>query len=213
MQYSIIFSASLSLSLTATVSAHGIIRNVVGANGVSMPGLGGKSASCSHYSLGMNNLTPRTVADGTPRDCVANSCGAQADTCIIRDAEIAQGKSPLGWTQGNGEVTADKVVAAFMGRGNNAPTNSGASGAVGVEDDLSAQRNQRREEHMNEMRDTFSSFLNLPGIGALGLGGKPSSFPKETLVGDMAGQGAVKGMPTSNDDGDISLVYRQVCKN
>lgn len=99
-----------------------------------------------------------------------------------------------------------------MGRGNNAPTNSGASGAVGVEDDLSAQRNQRREEHMNEMRDTFSSFLNLPGIGALGLGGKPSSFPKETLVGDMAGQGAVKGMPTSNDDGDISLVYRQVRK-
>ncbi len=160
-------------------------------------------------------LTCDIVADGTPRSCVVNSCGAQADTCIIRDADIAGGKSPLGWTQGNGEVDPEKVVAAFMGHGNNVPTNKGTSGATGVEDDipaniLNSQRAQRREEHMNEMRGVFSGLFNLPVIGVLGLGGKPTSYPTETIVGDMAGQGAEKGMPTSNDNGEVSLIYRQV---
>ncbi len=36
MRYSIVFT-----TLAAGASAHGVIRNVVGANGVSMPGLGG----------------------------------------------------------------------------------------------------------------------------------------------------------------------------
>ncbi|KAJ6783019.1 hypothetical protein PWT90_01841 [Aphanocladium album] len=190
MRYSIIFTTTLA----AGASAHGVIRNVVGANGVSMPGLG--------------------VADGTPRNCAVNACGSQADTCIIRDNEIASGKSPLGWTQGNGEVTPEKVLNAFMGRGNDAPTNKGASGAAGYEDDLSGlskqQRQQRREEHMNEMRDMFSGLFNLPGVGVLGLGGKPNDYPKETIVGDMYGQGEANGLPTSDDDGNINLVYRQI---
>ncbi|KAJ4152760.1 hypothetical protein LMH87_009280 [Akanthomyces muscarius] len=190
MRYSIVFT-----TLAAGASAHGILRNVVGANGVSMPGLG--------------------VADGTPRNCAANACGAQADTCIIRDAEISAGKSPLGWTQGNGEVDPEKVVAAFMGRSNDIPTNKGTSGATGVEDNipaniLSSQRTQRREEHMNEMRSVFSGLFNLPVIGVLGLGGKVNDYPTETIVGDMAGQGAEKGMPTSNDNGEVSLIYRQI---
>ncbi len=32
------------------------------------------------------------VLDGTPRDCIVNACGAQADTGIIRDEEIDRGK-------------------------------------------------------------------------------------------------------------------------
>ncbi|KAM3447782.1 hypothetical protein MY3296_008405 [Beauveria thailandica] len=190
MRYSIVLT-----TLAAGASAHGVIRNVVGANGVSMPGLG--------------------VADGTPRNCAANACGAQADTCIIRDADIAAGKSPLGWTQGNGEVKAESLVASFMGKGGNVPTNQGTSGSTGVEDNipaniLSQQRKQRREEHMNEMRGMFSGLFNLPVIGVLGLGGKPNDYPFETIVGDMAGQGAEKGMPTCGEDGKVSLIYRQI---
>ncbi|OAA48808.1 cell surface protein (Mas1) [Cordyceps fumosorosea ARSEF 2679] len=190
MKYSIVFT-----TLAAGASAHGVIRNIVGANGVSMPGLG--------------------VADGTPRNCASNACGAQADTCIIRDADISGGRSPLGWTQGNGDVHPDEVVASFMGRGSKVATNNGASGATGVEDSIPAniltqQRAQRREEHMNEMRGVFSGIFNLPVVGVLGLGGTPKDYPKETIVGDMAGQGAEKGMPTSNDNGEVSLIYRQV---
>lgn len=103
-----------------------------------------------------------------------------------------------------------------MGRGS-APENEGASGAAGYEDDLSAQlyggsqhRTQRREEHMNEMRAMFSGLFNLPGVGLLGLGGKPTSYAKETLIGDTWGQGATSGLPTTDENGDISLVYRQV---
>ncbi|KAJ3478623.1 hypothetical protein NLG97_g8528 [Lecanicillium saksenae] len=189
MHYSIVFTTTLAAGATA----HGVIRNVVGANGVSMPGLG--------------------VADGTPRNCAANACGAQADTCIIRDNEIAEGKSPLGWTQGHGEVNPENVLNAFMGRGNDAPTNEGTSGAAGYEDDLSGlfgTRHQRREEHLKEMRSIFSPFLNLPIIGGIGLGGKINNYEKETIVGDMAGQGASKGLPTSDDQGIINLIYRQI---
>ncbi|ATY67151.1 cell surface (Mas1) [Cordyceps militaris] len=190
MRYSIVFT-----TLAAGASAHGIIRNIVGANGVSMPGLG--------------------VADGTPRNCAANACGSQADTGIIRDAEIAAGRSPIGWTQGHGDTDPAKVVASFMGRGNDVPTNKGTSGATGVEDSIPAniltqQRTQRREEHLNEMRGIFSGLFNLPVVGVLGLGGKTNDYPTETIVGDMAGQGAQKGMPTSNDNGEVSLIYRQI---
>jgi hypothetical protein len=43
------FSPALVLALAAAVSAHGVVTEVKGANGVSMPGL--------------------TIQDGTPRDC------------------------------------------------------------------------------------------------------------------------------------------------
>ncbi|KLU91631.1 hypothetical protein MAPG_10149 [Magnaporthiopsis poae ATCC 64411] len=62
----------LILALSATVSAHGVVTSITGANGVTMPGL--------------------SIADGTPRDCSSNRCGSQADTAIIRDREINSGK-------------------------------------------------------------------------------------------------------------------------
>jgi hypothetical protein len=43
------FSHALVIAFTAAVSAHGVVTEVKGANGVSMPGL--------------------TIQDGTPRDC------------------------------------------------------------------------------------------------------------------------------------------------
>ncbi|KJZ74364.1 hypothetical protein HIM_06174 [Hirsutella minnesotensis 3608] len=192
MYYAIVYSA-----LVAGASAHGLIRSVEGANGVSMPGL--------------------SVTDGTPRDCVVNACGAQADTAIIRDAEIKSGAAPpLGKTQGNGPVNAEAVIAAFMSKAP-APTNKGPASGVGVEDDLSGlqklpmqrreeQRAERRENHKRQMMNLF----NLPIIGVAGIGGQRNTYPTETMVQDMSGQGGQKGLPTSDDKGQISMVYRQI---
>jgi hypothetical protein len=60
------------VAFAAYVSAHGVVTQVKGANGVNMPGL--------------------TLQDGTPRDCSSNGCGSQADTAIIKDSDIASGK-------------------------------------------------------------------------------------------------------------------------
>lgn len=190
MRYSVAFTA-----LAATVvSGHGLIRTVEGANGVSMPGL--------------------TLTDGTPRDCVVNACGAQADTGIIRDAEIASGKAgPLGSTQGSGKVDVAAHVANFMGSGTSLPKNKGAADSVGIEDDLSGLfggAKDRREEHKRQMSDLFQGLGKLPVINVIGFGGNRKTWPVETLNGDMRGQGAVKGLPTPDARGVISLVYRQI---
>jgi len=90
MKYSYVFAA-----LVATVSAHGVITEVQGANGVTMPGL--------------------SVADGTPRDCASPLCGSETDTSIIRKNELGGSKaSALGRTK-NGPVDADKAISVFMG--------------------------------------------------------------------------------------------------
>lgn len=152
------------------------------------------------------------MADGTPRDCVVNACGAQADTAIIRDLDIANGEAtPLGKTQGYGPVNSTSVISAFMGKGQ-APTNKGAASSAGVEDDLSGleaatkKQQQRRQEYRRQMDNLF----NLPGLGVAGIGGQRNTYPVEKMVGDMTGQGATRGLPTSDDQGMVSVVYRQV---
>ncbi|KAG5990649.1 hypothetical protein E4U43_004224 [Claviceps pusilla] len=190
MRYSILFT---SLAAT-TVSGHGLIRTCEGRNGVTMPGL--------------------TVIDGTPRDCVVNSCGAQADTGIIRDADIAAGKvGPLGMTQGGGKVDVAAHIANFMGTGNPLPANKGAESSTGVEDNLSGlfgSAKDRRDEHKRQAGDLFSGLGNLPIIGVIGGGGDKKTYPVETINGDMRGQGAQKGLPTADENGTISLIYRQI---
>ncbi|POR32908.1 Uncharacterized protein TPAR_06841 [Tolypocladium paradoxum] len=192
MRYAILYSA-----FVAGASAHGLIRSIEGANGVTMPGL--------------------SVADGTPRNCVANSCGAQADTAIIRDLDISTGQAtPLGKTQGNGPVDPAAVISTFMGNGK-APTNKGAAGSVGVEDNFGGLGGlvgaaQRRDEHKRQIDNLFGGFTNLPFIGAAGLGGAKNSYPVETIVSDTAGQGTAHGLPTCDDQGVVSVVYRQVRK-
>ncbi|KAG8417613.1 hypothetical protein J3458_005107 [Metarhizium acridum] len=189
MRYSIVFTAVAA----TTVSGHGIIRSITGANGVIMPGL--------------------SVADGTPRNCVANACGAQADTAIIRDNEINSGQRPaLGWTQGSGNVNPDAVVENFMGRGNEPPKNKGASDSVGVEDNLQglSTPKERRDEYRRQNNGLFQGIANLPIIGTLGMGGTPKTYPVETMNADMRGQGEKSGLPTADDNGIVNLVYRQI---
>jgi len=89
MKYSYVFAA-----LAASVSAHGVITQITGANKVVMPGL--------------------SVADGTPRDCASPLCGSEADTSIIRAREMGGKASALGRTS-NGPVDAGAAIASFMG--------------------------------------------------------------------------------------------------
>lgn len=93
MQYS---SAVLIAAFAATnVFAHGVVTQVQGANGVTLPAL--------------------SVQDGTPRDCPSPGCGAEADTSIIRQKELGTTKATaLGRTNGGGPVNAEAMISTFM---------------------------------------------------------------------------------------------------
>ncbi|KAF2683917.1 hypothetical protein K458DRAFT_431555 [Lentithecium fluviatile CBS 122367] len=190
---------ALAATLASYASAHGVVVSMNGANGVTMPGL--------------------TIADGTPRDCSSNGCGSQADTAIIRDREITSGKcGPLGRTQGNGPVDAAVMVAAFMGTGAAAapPVNQGASGSVGVEDNIpqnaqGAQRRQLLGGLLGGKGKGAGGGAGATGIaGLLGGGGTKAEGPPETRVAAAAGQGASSGMPTAADDGTVDMTFRQI---
>lgn len=166
----------------------------------------------------------KPVTDGTPRDCSSNGCGSQADTSIIRNRDMKS--MPLGKTQGNGAVDPAVNIARFMGTSQTAPTNNGASGSVGQEDDLSglpAGAAKRHEERKRQLGKLFGGLLGggggdgdkgaATGIGGLlggGGDGKKSNFPAETMVADTAGMGSTQGLPTSDNSGVVSMVYRQI---
>ncbi|KAH7041360.1 uncharacterized protein B0I36DRAFT_344971 [Microdochium trichocladiopsis] len=189
--------AIAAFGLFSVVSSHGLVVNIKGANGVTMPGL--------------------SVADGTPRDCSSNGCGSQADTSIIRDREIQSGQcGPLGRTQGNGPVDASVMIANFMS-GVAAPTNNGAEGAPGVEDNIpsnigSASRGGRTNNNRRQLGNLLGGLLG--GIGGGGRGGnaagQKTSTASETSVAATAGQGATNGLPTASDDGKVTVTYRQI---
>jgi hypothetical protein len=163
---------------------------------------------------------------------VFSGCGSQADTAIIRDREIASGKAtPLGRTQGNGPVDASVMVAAFMGAGNAAapPTNQGASGAVGVEDDIPqnaqaqgrgrAGAGARRRQLLGGLGGLFGGGgaggaggnAGATGIaGLLGGGGTKAEGPPEARVATAMGAGATSGLPTCADDGTVTMTLRQI---
>ncbi len=129
--------------------------------------------------------------------------------------------SALGRTQGNGPVDAGAVIARYMGGANSAPTNNGASGATGKEDDLSglpAGAAKRNDERKRQLGQLFGGLFGGGGggNGATGLagltggGGDKNDFAQESMVADTAGSGATQGMPTADDNGVVSMVYRQV---
>lgn len=189
---------AVAATLASYASAHGMVVSMNGANGVTMPGL--------------------TVADGTPRDCSSNGCGSQADTAIIRDREISSGKcGPLGRTQGNGPVDASVMVAAFMGTGAAAsapPTNQGASGATGVEDNI--PQNAQRRQLLGGLLGGGKGKGAAGGGGATGVagllggGGTKAEGAPESGVAAAAGTGATSGLPTAADDGTVDMTFRQI---
>ncbi|KAE8449837.1 hypothetical protein EG329_007314 [Mollisiaceae sp. DMI_Dod_QoI] len=167
MQYS---SAIFFTAFAATnVFAHGVIDSVVGANGVTMPGL--------------------SVADGTPRDCATPNCGAEADTSIIRKNELGTSKATaLGRTNGGGPVDASKMVSLFMG------------GAAGNTTEAKAAR----EIHAANV------FRRSLGERAASGGTKTPKGTTETGVSAAAGVGAASGLPTTADDGTLTMTFHQV---
>ncbi|KAM0273533.1 hypothetical protein ACHAQH_008305 [Verticillium albo-atrum] len=177
----------LIAALAVTANAHGMVKSIQGVNGVIMPGL--------------------SVADGTPRDCSSNGCGSQADTAIINDREIRSGEvGPLGRTQGNGPVTADTMIANFMG-GGTAPKNNGAASSVGQEDNIPQARQGGRGGKNNKRAKNWVS-RQLGGL--FGGGGNAVDGPPETMVAASAGQGASSGLPTASDSGAITMTFRQI---
>ncbi len=148
-------------------------------------------------------------------------------------------KSPLGKTQGTGPVDPAVNIARFMGASNTSPKNNGASGAVGQEDDLSglpAGAAKRHEERKRQLSQLFGGLLGgaggaaggaggaaggakkggaaggLGGLlgGAGGGGGTKSNLKAESMVADTAGMGTSQGLPTSDSNGVVSMVYRQI---
>ncbi|CAJ2505887.1 Uu.00g000170.m01.CDS01 [Anthostomella pinea] len=187
MRYSFIVASS---GLLATVSGHGLVTSIQGANGVTMPGL--------------------SVADGTPRDCSSNGCGSQADTAIIRDSELGSDKaSALGRTQGNGPIDAATMISSFMGNGT-APKNNGAAASAGVEDDVKGKAAGGADKAKRSLlaRALSDFFTGLTGGGADA--GTKTETAQETNVAAKAGEGASSGLPTCADDGSITMTFRQI---
>jgi hypothetical protein len=94
--------------------------------------------------------------------------------------------SALGRTQGGGAVDAGAAIAAFMGTG--APATGNAAAA-----------NKKRQ------------LLGGKGKGAAaGAGTKTPAGTTEQGVAAAAGTGASSGLPTTADDGTISMTFHQV---
>jgi hypothetical protein len=109
------------------------------------------------------------------------------------------------------------MVGAFMGAGGAAPpTNQGASGSVGVEDNI---------QQPGQKRQLFGGLFGGGGgaggaggnagatgiAGLLGGGGDKVDGPPEARVAALSGAGASSGMPTAADDGTVTMTLRQVC--
>ncbi|KAL9114420.1 MAG: hypothetical protein Q9227_001501 [Pyrenula ochraceoflavens] len=193
MRYSVAVALAACLSQT---SAHGVITQIQGANGVNMPGL--------------------SVADGTPRDCASPGCGSEADTSIIRTKEMGTNKaSALGRTNGNGAVDANAAVAKFMGTSTGSAAGSSASGSTAS---TKATNKRGLADLLGGGAGKGAGGAGGAAGAAGGAGGAAASSdgtktPKGTTedgVSKAAGTGATSGMPTCADDGTITMTFHQV---
>lgn len=173
MRYSIAFAAA---ALASSVSAHGVITQVQGANGVNMPGL--------------------SVIDGTPRDSGNPLSGSEADTSIIRAKEMGGKASALGRTQGGGPVDAAAAISTFMGTGAAGGAAAAANTKRGLLDALTG--------------GAGGAGGAAGGAAASAAGTKTPKGTSETGVAAAAGQGASQGLPTTADDGTITMTFHQV---
>ncbi|KAF2251162.1 hypothetical protein BU26DRAFT_563106 [Trematosphaeria pertusa] len=171
------YSLAVIAAIAAHASAHGVITEIQGANGVNMPGL--------------------SVADGTPRDCASPRCGSEADTSIIRAKEMGGKASALGRTKA-GPVDAAAAISTFMGTGAGAATGAGASTAA------TAQKRQLLAGLLGGGKGKGA------GAGAASDGTKTTAGATEQGVAKAAGAGASSGLPTTADDGTVTMTFHQV---
>jgi hypothetical protein len=99
--------------------------------------------------------------------------------------------SALGRTQGGGPVNAANAVGTFVGNGNGA---------------TKSNNNNKRQLFGGKSKGTTAA----TGGGATGAGQKTAKGTKESGVSAAAGTGAMSGLPTSADDGTITMTFHQV---
>ncbi|KAJ4376178.1 hypothetical protein N0V83_001459 [Neocucurbitaria cava] len=206
MRYSLAFVAAIA----ATVQAHGVITSIQGANGVNMPGL--------------------SVQDGTPRDCATPGCGSEADTSIIRTREMGGKASALGRTNGGGAVDAAAAISMFMGAGTGtaaaapaAPAASAATAATAGGNTATAGTSSAKTSGATTQQQQKRGLLDALTGGKAGGAGKTGAAggadaagtktPKgttEDTVSKAAGTGASSGLPTTADDGTVTMTFHQV---
>lgn len=183
MRYSVAVAIAAFL---AQASAHGVITQIQGANGVTMPGL--------------------SVADGTPRDCATPSCGAEADTSIIRTAELGSNKATaLGRTNGGGPVDAGKMIALFMGGASNSSATTSTSSTSSTD-----KRGLADLLTGGGATGASSTDASSTAAGASSAGTKTTKGASESGVSAAAGAGTASGLPTCADDGTVTMTFHQV---
>ncbi|KAL6708521.1 hypothetical protein ACN47E_002502 [Coniothyrium glycines] len=133
-----------------------------------------------------------SVQDGTPRDCATPGCGSEADTSIIRTREMGGKASALGRTQGGGAVDAGAAIAAFMGTG----ATTAATGA--------------NRANKRGLLDALTGGAGGAKGAAGGAGAKTAKGSTEQGVAAAAGTGASSGLPTTSNDGTITMTFHQV---
>jgi hypothetical protein len=102
------------------------------------------------------------------------------------------------------------MIGAFMGAGAAPPANQGASGSVGVEDNIQ-QKRQLLGGLLGGLGGGKAGGAGATGIGGLlGGGGAKSSGPPEARVAAAVGAGASTGLPTCADDGTVTMTFRQI---
>jgi hypothetical protein len=113
------------------------------------------------------------------------------------------------------------MIAAFMGAGAAPPTNQGASGATGVEDNLDGTAAAAQTKKRQFLAGLLGGAGGAKGgkgaaggaggiAGLFGGGGAKAEGPPETRVAAAAGVGATAGLPTANSDGTVDMTFRQV---
>ena len=143
----------------------------------------------------------QTVADGTPRDCASPRCGSEADTSIIRTREMGGKASALGRTA-NGPVDAASAIATFMG--------SGGAAAGGAAAGTAAAKRQLLAGLLGGKGKGKAGAAGAAAGGADAAGTKTAKGTAESGVAAAAGSGASSGLPTTADDGTVTMTFHQV---
>ncbi|KAG7105655.1 hypothetical protein HYQ44_015113 [Verticillium longisporum] len=170
----------LIAALAVTANAHGMVKSIEGANGVSMPGL--------------------SVADGTPRDCSSNGCGSQADTAIIRDREISSGE----------QEELMNIIAELGGHfpfeltDDEKRMQTELMEAISKNDALGYSRTAGSGLRVPNHTDLRGEPLNGSGNPSDGLGGSPLDNDDGTVTGDLTGANEFWNDP----DDDVSLNFK-----
>jgi len=180
MRFSTLIAAACGVAI---VSAHGVVTEIQGTNGVNMRGLS-------------------TIVE-TPRDCASPNCGAEADTSIIRKKELGTGKaSALGRTEGGGPVDAATVVSSFLGK---AAANKRAFKGFGA-----AKKGKGRGKAAALGAGAGAGAGAAAAAGGAAGDAVGTKSAKGDVQLDDAGVGASSGLPTCSDDGVVSMTYHQV---